>query len=356
MIFTIGTKVTFKNTGDEGIIVKILGDDMLSVYIEDENMAIPVAVEDVFRSEDDSANRKDNHGKLIKTKQQRKTPPPTLNSPPESQYTILKSYGIQLAFDPILKGDASAEKYEIFLLNDTQYEILYSIDFTLNGIKKEHFNGKLKGMSYLSLGFLPFPELNDHPVWTIDCWRVTTEGSGSKLSKVLKLKPKQFFNKIKTAPLLNRQVHLYILFDDIKASKTLSLENTSNSLKEYTKRSTRIRKNKAEEERYRKVTVDLEEVANFMNEIDLHIDELIPHRRKMTNLEKLKIQLKAFDEYIEQAIRVGVDRVFVIHGIGTGKLKSLIAERLAQNPDVVSFRNEYHPNYGWGATEVIFKE
>ncbi|RME96879.1 MAG: hypothetical protein D6772_11235, partial [Bacteroidetes bacterium] len=57
--------------------------------------------------------------------------------------------------------------------------------------------------------------------------------------------------------------------------------------------------------------------------------------------------------YLDQAIRLGAERVFVIHGVGEGKLRDAIAERLRQNPQVVDFKNEYHPRYGFGATEVI---
>ncbi len=355
MIFTIGTKVTFRNTGDEGIIVKVLDNGMLSVYIEDENMAIPVSIEDIYRSEDDAVNRNDLRGKLITTKEEKK-PKPRKIEPEEQQYTILKSNGIQLGFDPILRGDATASEFEVFLLNDTKSKILYAIDLSLKGRKVDHYNGQLKGMAYVSLGYLPYDELNDNPAWTIDCWRVTTEGSGSKLSKTLKIKPKQFFTKIKTAPLLNRQMHLYVVFEDVKASKTLSQSPTTNSLKEYTKRNVRLNTKKQEEQKFKEVSIDLEEVIHFPNEIDLHIEELVTNYRKLTNLEKLKIQLQALDEYIEQALRVGVDRVFVIHGVGAGKLKLFVAERLVKTKGVVTFRNEYHPNYGWGATEVIFKK
>jgi len=40
--------------------------------------------------------------------------------------------------------------------------------------------------------------------------------------------------------------------------------------------------------------------------------------------------------------------------IGKGRLRNEIASRLVQMPEVKTFKNEYHPNYGFGATEVIF--
>ena len=50
------------------------------------------------------------------------------------------------------------------------------------------------------VGELLFDQLNDSPLFEVDCWRITTQGTGSKMHKTLRLKPKHFFNKVKTAP------------------------------------------------------------------------------------------------------------------------------------------------------------
>jgi len=76
----------------------------------------------------------------------------------------------------------------------------------------------------------------------------------------------------------------------------------------------------------------------------------------MNNGEILKHQLWVFERYIDQALRLGIDNVFIIHGLGKGKLKTEIAKRLATHPFVQTYKNEFHPKYGWGATEVIFED
>ncbi|MBK6996084.1 MAG: Smr/MutS family protein [Lewinellaceae bacterium] len=70
--------------------------------------------------------------------------------------------------------------------------------------------------------------------------------------------------------------------------------------------------------------------------------------------EILRIQLQHCHRFVEKAVRLGAPRVFLIHGVGEGKLKDAIAEQLRANPYVVKFKNEYHHKYGYGATEVIF--
>jgi dsDNA-specific endonuclease/ATPase MutS2 len=43
-----------------------------------------------------------------------------------------------------------------------------------------------------------------------------------------------------------------------------------------------------------------------------------------------------------------------IHGIGSGKLRDEIHEIVIYYKEVESFVNQYHPNFGYGATEIYF--
>ena len=68
----------------------------------------------------------------------------------------------------------------------------------------------------------------------------------------------------------------------------------------------------------------------------------------------LSVQLSHFENFMQRAIRLDVERVFIIHGVGEGKLRSAIQKRLQEMEAVKSFKNEFHGRYGYGATEVIF--
>jgi len=347
MLFAIGTKVRLKHTGDIGEITEMLGDGMINVWVESQDMEIPVFEEDVTRAEDYvNANHK---AKIIQT------PPPAKKIVQyevpaiETQYTILKSQGLQLAFDPIKNWDDIVTKYQVFLINDTTDEFIFSIQTNIPNQSNATTHGKLSGTSSFQLPDLLFDQLNDSPTYTIESWKITTEGTGQKQQKVLKVKPQQFFKKVKTAPLLNRPVHLYILFDSVAPKKVKKEED----LKTYTQKNVRpVRQQKSATDKYK--VHDVHEYANFSGEIDLHIENLSSRKGKMNSREKLQLQLEHFDRFIDKAIRLGAPRVFVIHGIGKGKLKNMIASRLIQIPEVKTFKNEYHPRYGWGATEVIF--
>ena len=236
----------------------------------------------------------------------------------------------------------------MYLINDTRFDVLFTFSVRSD---ESHFpttNGKLAAMSFHLLGSFLYDQLNQHSVVCIDCWKVTTQGTGPMIRKDLKIKPKQFFKKQTTAPLLNKRVTLYQLIENFQQKERPSEED----LKSYTKR-------KAPQVSFRKLhhrplnQHDIQEMADFVPELDLHVEMLEGYNTKMSNAEKLRLQLHHFDQFLTKAIRLGISPVFVIHGVGKGKLKDHIASRLIQNPDVISFKNEYHPKYGFGATEIV---
>lgn len=348
MLFAIGTKVRLKHSGDIGEVIEQLDDQMVNVYLLDDDMIIPAFIEDLERIEDDLRHTA-LKARVVPGKQEKKAPPPPPREAPQVQYNILKSKGIQLAFDPIYNQDGSPREYDMVLINDTRYDWHFAFVLSFRDRMGLNKHAKLPAYSYQSVGTLLFDELNDGPVIDIDCSRITTSGSDTKQHKVLKIKPKSFFSKQLTAPLLNRKVHLYLLFP---ATKTQPGDASSGGedIKTYTRRKVRPIQ---ETDSYNPFH-EVQALAEFENEIDLHIDKLVNNPRKIPPNDILRIQLRHFDEYIDQAIRLGVPRVFIIHGVGTGKLKNAIATQLRRLPEVKEFKNEYHSRYGYGATEVIF--
>jgi dsDNA-specific endonuclease/ATPase MutS2 len=75
----------------------------------------------------------------------------------------------------------------------------------------------------------------------------------------------------------------------------------------------------------------------------------------MSNYEILSMQLKTFEKYYHLAIVHHQPSFIVIHGIGEGKLRDEIHDILRNKTEVRSFMNEYHPKFGYGATEIFFQ-
>jgi len=82
---------------------------------------------------------------------------------------------------------------------------------------------------------------------------------------------------------------------------------------------------------------------------------LAPDPQSMNSHEKLQYQIFKAKEYLEEAFMLGIDKVYLLHGVGKGRLKDEIASMLKSHHQVASFKNEYHGQYGYGATEVLLK-
>lgn len=347
MLFAVGTRVRLLHSQDEGVITGLLDNGMVNVMLDDGDFEIPVFSDDLARAEAPFGKKPSVKARVVPGKQAKKPLQP-VRTPIESQYVILKSYGIQLAFDPLLEPDGRASHYKVYLINDTRYDILFTFELHIGGKLETKLNDKLGQLSMLEIGEMMFDQLNEAPTVKMDCWQVTTQGTGPKLHKTLRIKPKRFFKRLTTAPLLNKQVHLFRLFEKFDPVKPKTKEE---DLRDYTRRN--ARRDQANQILSR-MPHEVMELAEFIPEIDLHVEQLTDHYEKMSNAEILNLQLHHFEQYLRKALRLGVERVFVIHGLGKGKLRDSIARRLREMPEVSAYRNEYHHRYGYGATEVIF--
>ncbi len=346
MIYAKGTRVKLRNTGDEGVITELLGNGLVAVYLKETDMEIPTYEDNLEPAEEHLVNKTVVKAKVVPGKQPKPARP--ISFPPsETQYKRLKSKGLLLAFE----RSTNQNSFNIHLINDTKFDLIFTFALHLNNVLHQKNNNKLAASQVFQVGNLSYNQLNDTPLIHIECWRITTEGTGNQLSKELKIKPKQFFKKETTAPLLDQKAHLYTIFQKLDVVKKSAEKESSEDLRLYTKRNIRPPKTRHLRQ-YNQF--DLHEYAAFEPEVDLHIEKLTDDYEVMSNTEIVELQLLHFEVFIDKAVRLGVDRVFVIHGLGKGRLKDMIASRLLQHPHVDTFKNEYHPRYGWGATEVIF--
>ncbi|MBL7806445.1 MAG: Smr/MutS family protein [Saprospiraceae bacterium] len=345
MLYAIGTKVRLRFTGERGTITGILDEGMLMVRLEkDPDFEIPTFEEDLQRdeaSEPVSAGAKFIMGKVA----------PKPEAPParriQSQYKILKPKGLQLAFEPMPGRDGSVSRYKVWMLNDTQEEFLIEFDLDTNSRDILSIDDKLAANTALELGDFLSDDLNDAPEAFLRVRRITTAGLDEPLEHTLKIKPKQFFNSLLTAPILNVLAYQYVMLDSFEPQNSQESED----LRAYAKQQPRKRVAALQNSRPYKA-FDPEALAGFNPEIDLHIENLINGYARLDKGEILRIQLQHAQRFVEKAARLGAPRVFLIHGVGEGKLKDAIAAQLRDNPYVVKFKNEYHHKYGYGATEV----
>ena len=86
-------------------------------------------------------------------------------------------------------------------------------------------------------------------------------------------------------------------------------------------------------------------------EVDLHIHQLVPKSKYMSNYDILTIQMDTAKRQLEFAISKRIQRVVFIHGVGEGVLRSEL-EFLFGRYENLKFYDADYQKYGRGATEV----
>jgi dsDNA-specific endonuclease/ATPase MutS2 len=92
----------------------------------------------------------------------------------------------------------------------------------------------------------------------------------------------------------------------------------------------------------------------IVEEVDLHIENLLDNYRGLSNAEIINIQLNKFISKLDSAIRRKIDRIVFIHGVGEGVLKAEIRKILTSYSGI-EFYDASYARYGFGATEVVIR-
>jgi dsDNA-specific endonuclease/ATPase MutS2 len=93
----------------------------------------------------------------------------------------------------------------------------------------------------------------------------------------------------------------------------------------------------------------------FVLEVDLHIEKLVPSKRGMSNYDILTLQMEIAKRQLDFAIKNRMPKVVFIHGVGEGVLKAELDFMLGRY-DNISFQDANYQKYGLGATEVYIKQ
>ncbi len=354
MLFTIGSRVRLKSTGDSGKITEFIDDGLVRVALDNGLGTIPVPTEALLAER--SAADADSSGgaRFISGKATKNTEiePAAV----DVGYTILQPWGVQLAFDPVYRLDGDPQRYRVYLVNDTGQALIFSAKLLLGKQLMWQRIGQLGGTAYFELGDLQHQELNQAAAIDLEVRAKKEGGTGLAHQHSLKIKPKQFFKHFITAPLLNRKVYHFVLFQKLREDGPPPSPKKED-LATYTKRVAQ-QAGKATQKNLRSrvsATPDPARLAAFPRAIDLHIEKLLDDPSSLPARQYLGFQLSQGRRYLQEARQLGLDSVFLIHGVGEGKLKTALASMLKEMPGVASFRNDFHPRYGSGATEVFFR-
>jgi dsDNA-specific endonuclease/ATPase MutS2 len=84
---------------------------------------------------------------------------------------------------------------------------------------------------------------------------------------------------------------------------------------------------------------------------DLHIEKLVKSKQGLSNFDMLSLQLDTAKQQLDFAIRKGIQKIVLVHGVGEGVLKADLYSMLRRY-DNIKFYDADNIKYGQGATEI----
>ena len=343
MKYQVGDIVLLLHSNEEGKIVDIISDKMLMVDVQ--GVVFPVYMDQI----DFPYFKRFSEKKLFPQKKEKQYVDDIRKEKPVKETKA--ENGVWLSFLPMMEaddpdsyrdGDEIVKDLKIYLLNQTH--AAYHFKYKQNFFGKPEFelNNQLAPFENFYIHDIAFADLNDNPVFEFEFSLLQPDKKKAEFfESSLKLKPKQIFIKIKQLKENNEATFSYKLFDTYP-DKTIDDKfeidaPVSKDYKVYDAKKAR------------------QHLEPPLSVIDLHIEKLNDDWHHLSNYEILSQQLKTFEKYYDLAIAHLQPSLTVIHGIGEGRLRNEIHDILRLKKEVKSFVNQYHPLYGYGATEIFFQ-
>jgi hypothetical protein len=336
MKFQIGDTVLVLHSNEEGEVVDIINNKMVMVDVR--GVKFPAYIDQLdfpyfkrFTEKKIIPKQKKYIDELPKDKKANATKTPD---------------GVWLSFLPISGtdefGDDVVETLKIHLINHSNSGLKFF--YRVSYLRGEDFELQNEVFSFKDfyLHDIAFENLNDSPVFEFEFSLISPDKKKADYFETnLKLKAKQVFAKIEEIRKKGEATFSYKLFDEypdkIEEEKLEIQNKLSPHFKIY--EASKVRQN----------------LPPARSVVDLHIEKLTDEWNRMSNFEMLTLQLKEFEKYYDLAVAHRLPSIIFIHGLGSGKLRDELHELLRLKKEVKTFVNQYHPLYGYGATEVYLQ-
>ena len=335
MKYEVGDIVLILHSQEEGEVVEIINSEMVLVDVN--GVRFPVYFDQI-----DFLYFKRFSEKKIVVPKKEKIYVDNLKKEEATKKSQIHS-GVWLSFLPVFEKDIFeddvVEKFKIYLLNQTNESYRFNYQVRFKDSSDFHLNNSILPFKEFYLHDIPFEEMNDAPKFVFDFSLINiNRKKADHFETSLKIKAKQLFQKIEEMKMKNEPTFSFKLFEKYP-------DKSEDIIPDYTNTHGRLYDAS-------KAKQNLEPARSV---IDLHIEKLSSDWNRLSNFEILSLQLNTFEKYYNLAVAHHQPNLIVVHGIGKGKLREEIHEILKFKKEVKSFVNQYHPNFGYGATEIFFQ-
>jgi len=335
-----GDDIIILHTKEEGKVVEVINNKMLLAEVR--GVRFPVYIDQVdfpyyhrFTNKQQSTNKKPSK-KYIEDIPKEKN----ITQSPAKEEGVWLSLIPKFSMDEF--GDDVVDLFKLYLVNKNN--IGYKFNYYQDFFGKEAFELKGEVLAHhdFYLHDIAFSDFNDNPSFSFDFTLITPDKKKvNHFEASIKLKPKQLFQRIEEMKQKNEPSIVFKLFDVYPEKQIEDIVELPEAL---------LKKNKIF--KAEKIREHLEPARSV---VDLHIEKLSNDWQQLSNFEILTIQLREFEKWYGLAVAHHLQSMIVIHGIGVGKLRDEIHDMLKTKKEVKTFVNQYHPRFGYGATEIFFQ-
>ena len=337
MKFQVGDKVLVLHSNEEGEIIDIISDKMVMVDVR--GVKFPAYIDQL----DFPYFKRFSEKKLIPQKKERKYVEDLKKDKLPSQKVV---DGVWLSFLPVMDidefGDDVVVELKVHMINRTNRLYKFSYHLQFFGHSEFELKNEIHPFADFYLHDVPFEDMSDSPAFTFEFSLGQPDKAKAEFYEAsVRLKPKQLFARIEEIKKKGEATFSYRLFEEYpdkpKEEKLDIGTLAAKGMNIYPAKEAR------------------RHLPPARTIVDLHIEKLTSDWNHLTNSEILDVQIKEFEKWYELAIAHQQPQLIVIHGVGSGRLRDEIHDILRLKKEVKSFVNQYHPSFGYGATEIYFQ-
>ncbi len=354
MNFKVGDRVSFLDEAGGGVISKIVNKDIVEVEIED-GFNIQMHIKSIILN---ASSSEGNKGSLKNVKVEMSEASDDEGFEDEDYSEKLDNdidihNGVYLAFVPTDKIAPVKSDKNVYLINYTEFDVMYSYFFRRSTEIIGVDSGVIKSNNKLLLETVPDDEIKDWFDATIQLMFFKEGQTRFKAPIIENLKiNSEFFHKeenYKDSCFFVKDKAFMLRMGEIKVKKVITLKNKDHSVDAAIEKLAEEKKDFTENKAFSKK--HRQNNPEFDKTVDLHIGALIEDYKEINKNNMLEFQMIHFKKELDNAIVNNLNKITFIHGIGNGVLKTEICNYLKHQTGIV-FYDAPSNLYGMGATEV----
>lgn len=346
MELKVGDTVRFLNTTGGGVVSKIIDSKLIEV-LDENGFNIPVLKTEVVLIPQNDTMSKNVNVQKNPTKEVIKEPvKPVLV--PETNVEI-KGNEIPKLYCAIVPQSSGLNEFDLYLINDCNYHFM----FNFSSIQEEKLlteeSGILEANTKMYLKTYSKSQINENINFCIQgiFFKNSSYEMQNSVQRRLEISAVKFFksgvfkeNAFFDSDALILEIADFSFINNISEIDGVTIKSAISEKEIFNARRKELSR------------TENKEIQTLIEEVDLHIHELVENENGLEPADKLKIQLDHFEKMLNDAILRRCKKIIFIHGVGNGVLKMKMRNILDRQYPKLRYQDASFEKYKFGATLI----